>query len=141
MTTLTLTNLKNNSPGLRIVVAMLRKSNDDLLEINKNQTEQITKLTVQIDDLRHMLFGQKSEKMPSMQSEVRRAVDEEELFPSEETGQIDELTDEEKKTIRKKKARAKSEPKRKANRKLKKSCLSSMKRFRLPKTKSLKATR
>lgn len=111
-------------PGTRIVVALLRKANEDLLAINKSQSEQISNLTEQIADLRDMLFGQKSEKMPSMASEVRRAVAEEELFGkkgAEAESETDSTTtEEEKKTRRRKRARAKSEPKRKAKRKLKK---------------------
>jgi len=116
---------KSLDPATRMVIALLRKSNEELLAANKAQTEQISKqseqifnLTEQIEDLRTMLFGRKSEKMPSMKSEVRRAVTEEELFPpgSPEAS----LGDEEKKKIKRKAARKKSEPARKAKRKLKK---------------------
>ena len=115
---------KQLDPGTRMVVALLRKANEELLAINKSQSEQISNLTEQIADLRHMLFGKKSEKMPSMASEVRRAVEEEELFGSDNPETKPETdsaaTEEEKKTRRRKRARAKSEPKRKAKRKLKK---------------------
>ena len=114
---------KELDPAIRMIVGLLRKNNEELLAINKSQSEQISNLTEQIADLRHMLFGRKSEKMPSMASEVRRAVEESELFgkdDSEENSEPDKgITEEEKKTLRRKRARAKSEKKRKAKRKLK----------------------
>jgi len=133
---------KHLDPATRMVVALLRKSNEQLLAANKTQSEhlskqseQISHLTDQIEDLRTMLFGRKSEKMPSMKSEVRRAVTEEELFPpgspeaslSDEEEKKEEKSnaekkeeDEEKKKIKRNAARKKSEPARKAKRKLKK---------------------
>lgn len=115
---------KQLDPTTRIIFGLLRKSNEELLAINKSQAEQLSNLSDQIDELRHMLFGRKSEKMPSMQNEVRRAVEEVELFSSNEAGDNaapgEMITDEEKKTRRRKRARAKSEKKRKEKRKLKK---------------------
>jgi transposase len=106
---------KQLDPGTRIVVALLRKNNEELLATIKAQTEQIA-------ELRHMIFGRKSEKMPSMESEVRRKVAEEELFGDEEgqPSNDDVESEEEKKAKRRKRARAKSETKRKSKRKLKK---------------------
>jgi transposase len=112
---------KQLDPGTRMVIALLRKANNDLLETIKAQSEQNSILIGQIDDLRQMLFGRKSEKMPSMESEVRRRVEEEELFGGEDSqASVEKETEEEKKTRRRKKARAKSEKNREAKRKLKK---------------------
>lgn len=115
---------KELDPAMRVIVGLLRKNNEELLAINKSQAEQIANLTEQIADLRHMLFGRKSEKMPSMESEVRRAVEEAELFGSdndeENSEQDKETTEEDKQAVRRKQGRAKSEKKRKAKRKLKK---------------------
>jgi len=116
---------KHLDPVTRVVVALLRKQNEDLLAANaaqseqiKAQTEQIERLTGQIEDLRDMLFGRKSEKMPSMKSSVRRAVTENELFPPNSPNA--DLDDEEKQAKRRKASRKKSEPKRKEKRALKK---------------------
>lgn len=115
---------KQLDPTTRIIFGLLRKSNEELLAINKTQAEQISNLSDQIAELRHMLFGRKSERMPSMESEVRRAVEESELFDSNEAegnaSLTKTMTDEEKKSRRRKRARAKSEKTRKEKRKLKK---------------------
>jgi hypothetical protein len=113
------------------VFALLRKTNEELTEANKaltesNQelTEEVSKLTSQVSKLRKMLFGRKSEKLPPIQSEVRRVVDAEELFGEEDDGdsaaEQTPLTEEEAKKQRRKRGRAKSEPQRKKNRKLRK---------------------
>jgi transposase len=60
-------------PALRIVIGLLRKNNKTLLE-------SIEQLKAQNAELRRMLFGRRSEKMPSMASEVRRAIDADELL-------------------------------------------------------------
>jgi len=109
---------KTLDPMTRVVISLLRKQNEELLAANRTQSEQISHLTDQIEDLRNMLFGRKSEKMPSMKTEVRRTVTEEELFPE---GSPDAaLDDEEKKKKIRQAARKKSEPARKEKRKLKK---------------------
>lgn len=59
-------------PEVRIVIGLFRKNNETLLE-------SIAQLKAQNAELRRMLFGARSEKMPSMASEVRRAMDAEEL--------------------------------------------------------------
>ena len=116
---------QNLDPIVKVVIQLLRKQNAELLAANQNQTkqisrqsEQITHLTEQIEGLRNMLFGRKSEKMPSMKSAVRRAVTEEELFPAGSPEA--DLDEKEKQKIRRKAARKKSEPARKKKRSLKK---------------------
>lgn len=111
---------KQLDPAARVVVAILRSSNETLLKTIEAQHEQITSLTAQIDDLRHMLFGRKSEKMPSIHGEVRRVVEEEELFGEKDENETNLKTEEEKKTARRKRARAKSEESRKQKRTLRK---------------------
>lgn len=78
--------------------------------------EQIATLTAQLDKLQQMLFGSRSEKIPSVQSEVRRSLEFEELGLSA-LGLADDATDEEiaaaRKKERRKRGRAKSEPQRK----------------------------
>lgn len=116
---------KTVDPIIRVVLQLLRKQteaqsnqiSEQSRQIEK-QTEQITHLVEQIEELRNMLFGRSSEKMPSMKTEVRRAVTEEELFPpgSPEAS----LDEEEKKKVRRKAARKKSEAARKTKRGLKK---------------------
>lgn len=60
-------------PAVRVVIGLLRKNNQSLLE-------SIEQLKAQNAELRRMLFGRRSEKMPSMASEVRRALDADELL-------------------------------------------------------------
>jgi len=110
-------------PAARAVFEMLQASNEQLIATIESQRAQIEALTAQISDLRHMLFGRKSEKLPPIDSEVRRAVEEQELFGErgEESGQERvELTEQDKRKRRRKRARAKSEPERKRKRGLRK---------------------
>jgi transposase len=59
-------------PAVRIVIHLLRQNNRQLLE-------SLEQLKAQNAELRRMLFGRRSEKMPSMQSEVRRVLEADEL--------------------------------------------------------------
>lgn len=71
----------------------------------------------QIAKLQQMLFGSRSEKIPSVQSEVRRSLEYEELAPAE-LGLADDATDAEvaaaKTTARRKSGREQSEVRRQA---------------------------
>lgn len=84
-------------------------------QINEDQAAQIAALTAQVDKLQQMLFGSRSEKIPSVQSEVRRSLEFEELGLSA-LGLADDATEEEiaaaRKKERRKRGRAKSEPQR-----------------------------
>jgi len=118
---------KQMDPATRAVFAILRKTNEDLTksniaitESNKQLTEEVAKLTAQVAKFQKMLFGRKSEKLPPIDSEIRRIVEEEELFGQGGEDAQSNLSDEEKKKQRRKRARAKSEKKRKKNRKLRK---------------------
>jgi transposase len=124
---------KQLDPALRAVFALLRKTNDELTESNKTisesnkkLTEEVAKLTAQVAKFQRMLFGPKSEKMPPIRSEIRRIVDEEELFSQTDDKKSDEEKDEaatlaakeEAKKRRLIRGRAESKPARKKNRKL-----------------------
>lgn len=120
---------KKLDPATRAVFAILRKTNEELTESNKRLvqgnkklTEEVGKLTAQVAKFQKMLFGKKSEKLPPIQSEVRRLVEEEELFAQNENEDSQPpLTEEEKEKVKKtrrQRARKKSEPKRKKNRAL-----------------------
>jgi hypothetical protein len=105
-------------PGVRIVVELLRRNNRELLARLEELREQQEQLTAQNAELRRMLFGPRSEKMPSMASEVRRALEADELIgpvptPGETVGgdppPSTTLSDEEKRReLEKKRSRAKA---------------------------------
>lgn len=97
-------------PATRYVVKLLRQNLDEMNARNAELVEQLA-------ELRRMLFGKRSEKMPSMESEVRRAVEADELTVD---GKSMPTEPKAKERERRRKARKKSEPKRKANRKLRK---------------------
>jgi transposase len=110
-------------PAARVIVEMMQATNAQLEATIEAQREQIEALTAQISDLRHMLFGRKSEKLPTIQSEVRRAVEEEEIFGQSAGDDVEsrvEPTEQEKSERRRKRARNKSEPERKRKRELRK---------------------
>jgi transposase len=120
---------KQMAPAVRALFAILRKTNEELTESNKSLTlsnkeltEEVSKLTSQVAKFQKMLFGRKSEKLPPIQSEVRRVVEAEELFGKEGSNKSDSEQDrdseEEARKQRRKRGRAKSEPKRKKNRTL-----------------------
>jgi transposase len=110
---------KQLDPAIRAVFSLLRKANDDLTASNKALTVEVAKLTSQVAKFQKMLFGPKSEKLPPIQSEIRRAVEAEELFAQTGEGEQQAAIDEkEAKKRRRIRGRAESEPKRKKNRKL-----------------------
>lgn len=105
-------------PAVRIVIHLLRQNNKQLLD-------SIEQLKAQNAELRRMLFGRRSEKMPSMASEVRRALDAEELVgpvpdaslsPVNDSSKPAAETPEEATTRRRKQGRKRSEAERQAAR-------------------------
>lgn len=70
-------------PGMRLVISMLRETNQRLEATLEGLREELKAQRAQNAELRRMLFGRKSEKMPSMEREVRRSLDAEELFPED----------------------------------------------------------
>lgn len=103
-------------PAVRVVIGLLRKNNSTLLE-------SIEQLKAQNAELRRMLFGQRSERMPSMASEVRRAIDADDLVGptldegAEGTAIVPSVVDSETETTkRRKRGRKRSEKERQAAR-------------------------
>jgi transposase len=70
-------------PAARIVIGLFRKHSQALLDSIEQLKEQQQALQAQNAELRRMLFGPRSEKMPSMASEVRRALEANELIGPE----------------------------------------------------------
>jgi transposase len=112
---------KQLDPALRAVFSLLRKTNEELTESNKKLTEEVSRLTSQVAKFQKMLFGPKSEKLPPIDSEVRRAIEAEELMGNGDTD-ADKQTESAKEATarRRKQGRAKSESKRKKTRALRK---------------------
>jgi transposase len=101
-------------PSMRIVIGLLRKNSQMLVE-------SIEQLKAQNTELRRMLFGQRSERMPSMASEVRRAIDAEELVGPVPGGAADgpvvnPIVQDSETTKRRKRGRKRSESERQAAR-------------------------
>jgi transposase len=97
-------------PGMRLVVSMLRQTIQRLEAALESLGEELKAQRVQNAELRRMLFGRKSEKMPAMEREVRRALDAEELFPPGAPGDAPGEPDTEKK--RRQRGRQRSEKER-----------------------------
>lgn len=80
-------------PGVRLVVGLLRENNRQLMEALESLREELKAQRVQNAELKRMLFGPRSEKMPSMESEVRRAIDAEELLGPEPSSEDETSAD------------------------------------------------
>jgi len=112
-------------PAARVVVGIVRAM------VAKLQVE-LQRLRDENADLKRMLFGRSSERLPRIQDEVRRSIEAEELFGDDERDPGDPepakpQSDEERKELskaaakaRRKRARKKSEPERRRRRKLRK---------------------
>jgi len=104
-------------PPTRYIVKLLRQNLDEMKAMLAERDARNAELVEQLSELRRMLFGKRSEKMPPMESEVRRSVEASELtvegkaMPTEPKAKARE---------RRRKARKKSEPKRQAKRSLRK---------------------
>ena len=66
-------------PTARFVVVMLRKQLDSSTEQNRLLTEQIARLTEQLQDMKRRLFGNRSEKLQTVSEQLRHRVDPDEL--------------------------------------------------------------
>jgi hypothetical protein len=104
-------------PAARYVVKLLRTSLTEMKAMLAERDAQNQRLTEQLEEMKRMLFGKRSEKLPPIEGEVRRAVEADELTLDGEPMPED---DERRKKERRRKARKKSEPARKAKRKLRK---------------------
>lgn len=104
-------------PAAGAVVETLRQSVEELKAALTQRDAENARLAEQLADLRRMVFGKRSEKLPPIESEVRRVVEADEVtlegepMPSEPKAKAKE---------KRRKARKKSEPERKKNRKLRK---------------------
>lgn len=97
-------------PTARFIVAYLRQENSEL-------REQLANLTEQLDDLKRRLFGKRSERIPTVEEELRRRVEPNELTVD---GTPMPSDPEERKKEKRRKARKASEPERKRKRMLRK---------------------
>ena len=97
-------------PAARYVVKILRQALDELKQMVAARDEQLA-------ELQRMLFGKRSEKLPPIESEVRRVLNKDELTVE---GKPMPADDDAKKHERRRKARKKSEPQRKKKRALRK---------------------
>ena len=117
---------ETSDPRIYAFVAQLQSTNETLQSMvtTLNQTlasqqKDIAKLTDQISELKQMLFGRSREQLPPIDSEVRRAVEAQELFETEAeaaeatTGDAAEQTQ-----ARRRRGRKKSEVARKKKRRV-----------------------
>lgn len=104
-------------PAARYVVKLLRQTHEELKAMLAERDAQNERLSAQLEKLQRMLFGKRSEKLPPIESEVRRVVERNELtvdnepMPAEPKARTHE---------KRRKARKKSEPQRKLKRALRK---------------------
>lgn len=104
-------------PESKLLVLALREMSKQQSEQLAKQTEVIAKLTAQVENLRRMLFGPRSERMPTMDEELRRHGPQPEVtvdgnpMPKDEKKRKKEL---------RRHSRRNSEPKREANKKARK---------------------
>jgi len=104
-------------PAARYILRMLRTHLDELKAMLAQRDAELARLTEQVSQFQRMLFGKRSEKMPPIESEVRRVVRADELtvegrpMPTE----LEPLAHE-----RRRNARKKSEPARSKKRALRK---------------------
>lgn len=97
-------------PAARYVVKLLRQALDELKEQNARLSEQLA-------ELQRMLFGKRSEKLPPIESEVRRVLEQDELTIE---GKPMPSDPDERRHEQRRKARKRSEPQRKKKRALRK---------------------
>lgn len=104
-------------PPARYVVKLLRQSLDEMKRVLAERDAQNAQLSEQLAEMKRMLFGKRSEKLPPIESEVRRAVEEHELTVDGEPMPDEPET---RKRERRRTARKKSKPARTKKRALRK---------------------
>jgi len=104
-------------PAARYVVRLLRQALDELKQMVAERDGQVERLTEQLAELQRMLFGKRSEKLPPIESEVRRVLAKDELTVE---GKPMPADDGERAHERRRTSRKKSEPQRKKKRALRK---------------------
>jgi transposase len=109
---------KRLDPAARALVSMMRAAFEELSKQLAELRELLAKKEAQNEELRRMLFGRKSEKVPPIATEVRRAVEAEEYFGQDEDGdgaespsseQEEQEREQQLRTARRKRGRNKSE--------------------------------
>ena len=104
-------------PTAQVVIKIIRKELSEVKAMLAVRDEQLA-------EFQRMLFGKRSESLPPIESEVRRALEKDELLPDNKSASNDPKAQEAAKKARQKKrrkiARKKSEPERKLRRKLRK---------------------
>jgi len=101
-------------PTARVVIKLFQRSMDEL-------KAQLAVRDEQLAEFQRMLFGRRSEKLPSIKTAVRRVVEADEFAPTPPASPAEAAAQEEERTkTRRKKARKKSEPARKKKRALRK---------------------
>ena len=109
--------IKELDPTARVIIRLFQKSMNELKAMLAVRDEQLA-------EFQRMLFGKRSEKLPRIESEVRRSIEKDELAPDTKAPSNDpKVQAAEKKAKRAKRrkiARKKSEPERKLRRKLRK---------------------
>ncbi len=104
-------------PAARAVLELLRETVDDLKRMLSERDKEVARLSEQLAEFQRLLFGKRSERLPPIETEVRRVVEADELtvegkpMPEEPKARQRE---------RRRKARKKSEPERKKKRGLRK---------------------
>ena len=104
-------------PTARFIVAYVRQENAKLREQLKENAEHLANVTEQLEDLKRRLFGKRSERIPTVEEELRRRVEPDELTVD---GTPMPSDPEKRKKEKRRKARRASEPERKRKRKLRK---------------------
>jgi transposase len=109
--------LEQLPPEVKLVALMLREITKQQSEQLAKQTEVIAKLTAQVANLQRMLFGPRSERMPTIDEELRRTRPQPEVTVDGDPMPTDE---EERKRELRRHSRRKSEPQREANKQTRK---------------------
>jgi transposase len=104
-------------PAARYVVKMLRTHLEEMKKMLAEREAQNARLSEQLAEFQRMLFGRRSEKLPPIESEVRRIVEADELTLE---GKPMPADPKEKTHERRRKGRKQSEPARKERRALRK---------------------
>lgn len=109
--------IANLDPSTQVIIEMLRHTMAEQKAMLAERDAQIERLTEQLAELQRMLFGSRSEKLPPIQSEVRRVVEANELTVDDKPMPKDPKEQDHE---RRRKARKKSEATRKKKRGLRK---------------------
>jgi len=108
-------------PTARVVIQLFQNSMKELKVHLDELKAQLAVRDEQLAEFQRMLFGRRSEKLPSIETALRRAVQTDEFAPTPPASPAEAAAQEEERTkARRQKARKKSEPARKKKRALRK---------------------